>query len=117
MYSPECVEEQFSEHKLPLYGILGSWHASWTWTVTAHPAMLVTTHQRTLECACERRPLRPDLYRRPARRGYTREAARRRNRAGCRRACQSSFRPDEAHVGGRLASGGGAMRVRPLLDR
>src|SRR5919112_4807697 len=103
LYSPKCVEELFSEDKVPLYGILGSWHASWTWTTTAPPAMLVTTHQRTLECTRDRRPLRPDLYRRTARRGYTREAARRRNRAGRRRPCQGSFRPDEAHAGGRLA--------------
>jgi hypothetical protein len=25
LYSPECVEEEFSEVELPLYGVLGRW--------------------------------------------------------------------------------------------
>src|SRR5215217_5279587 len=38
--------------------------------------MLCTTYQRTLECAYDRGPLRPDLHRCPASRGHTPEAAR-----------------------------------------
>jgi hypothetical protein len=65
-YSPECVEEEFCE--LRRDGVLRS---SCFWTAALPPGMLCTTYQRTLECAREPRPLRPDLHRRPARRGHT----------------------------------------------
>ena len=61
--------------------------------------------------------LRPDLHRRPTGRGDTREAAGRRSCPGRRGACQGALRSHAPDAGRSAARGGGAVRVRPLLDR
>jgi hypothetical protein len=37
LYSPECVEGEFSEVELRLYGVLGSWHSSGPSSSTLRP--------------------------------------------------------------------------------